>query len=366
MSLRRSHVLGNEERGKMLLGVNQTLTSYRTTTTTPKKETSKDKPLDRAPPPWHSVAFVACITALSLYQCVSAIHSLDKVAVLDTFTHRVFPEYVSLALLGWVRLAIAILIWVVFVSTVTSDGWIQTTRYRAKSKLQSGVPIVMKGSRTLFPFTAWCWILLGISFTSHALIALTVAYNDNNQGDLPSTPLWMLRAILLIWETTAPCAFLVSAVIRYVIWDMVLQGGPERTVQLKHPRNLMSHNMNSIFVVTEICLLGGLPVRLSEVYLGCLYGSLYIVIAWSLTRYWTSQGPHFLYFFLDTTLGYTTTISIAALTATLCLFYALLSVSLVALNQLTAMLPDNSSQLLLLCHIAFVLGVASLVCRFHD
>jgi hypothetical protein len=331
----------------------------------------KDKAvLNSALPPWHAVAFVVSVMTLCIHQCGSTVHSLDEVAVLSTFTKRVFPESISLAALGWIRLAIALSIWMVLVSTIMSEGWIQMTKYYPGSKLQSGIPIVMRGSRTLLPFTSWCWILLGISYTYNAAIALAVVY----QGEgwvlqcLQSTP-WILRTIVLTWETAAPCAFIVSSVIRYVIWDKVLKGGPERTVHLKRFNTLMSHNMNSVFVLTEIALLGGLPVRLSEIYVGALVGTAYVWMAWALSGYWAAKehGPHYIYFFLDTTLGYTTTIALMALMTALCLFYLLLSMASVGLNRMSQIssLGDDPGHLFIL-HLAFVLGISSLVCRFND
>lgn len=172
----------------------------------------------------------------------------------------------------------------------------------------------------------------------------------------------------MIWQTAAPSAFLVSSVIRYVIWPQVLKG-PGDTTALKHIRNKFSHNLNSVYVLSEIALLGGLPVRLSEMYLGPIYGCIYIWIAWSLTAFWTppKYGPHFLYFFLDTTMGYDTTIAIAGLTVALSMFYALLSSATVWLESLTDYyIFEDFPQFLLACHLAFVLGIASLVCRFRD
>lgn len=331
----------------------------------------KGKPiLEKATPPWHAVAFVCTVMTTCVHQCRTSVQSLDQVAVLETFTHRIFPQYVSLPMLGWIRAAIAASIWIVFYNTLTSDGWVQTTSYPSGSRLQSGVKIMMRGSRTLFPFTSWCWILLGVSFTFHAALALAVAYQGEDwvMHYLKACP-WFLRGILLTWETTAPCALLVSSVIRYAIWDKVKKG-PGNTVHLKHIRNIFSHNLNSVFVLTEVALLGGLPVRMSEMYLGPFLGSIYVWIAWSLTGFWVptkKHGPHYIYFFLDTTLGYKTTMALVALSATLCLFYVLLARAVEGLNLLAdVILLDDFPPLLLACHVTFVLGIASLVCRFND
>jgi hypothetical protein len=181
-------------------------------------------------------------------------------------------------------------------------------------------------------------MLLGTSFTIHGAMALAVAYQGEDwvRERVEVTP-WILRSILMLWQTTAPCAFLVSSVIRYVIWDQVKKGAGD-TKHLKHIHNVFCHNLNSIYVLAEVALLGGLPVRLSEMYLGPIYGCVYIWMAWSLTEFWTDKkyGPHYIYFFLDTTLpGYKSTVALAALTATLAFFYCLLSCVSVWLHHLT-------------------------------
>ena len=131
---------------------------------------------------------------------------------------------------------------------------------------------------------------------------------------------------------------------------------------------MMSHNMNSVFVLMEVALLGGLPVRMSEMYLGPLYGSSYVWMAWSLTNYWapTAFGPHFIYFFLDTTRGFASTVALMALTTILCLFYVMLASAKVGLDHMSQNFESEDSPGVWLCHLAFVLGIASLVIRYRD
>lgn len=329
----------------------------------------KDKAvLQHARPNWHSLTYVLSMTTFCSYQCYTAVDKIDEVAILETWTRRVFPSLLSLKALGWIRIAIAISIWATMYETVTSEGWIQTTVYNPRSRLQRGVQLHMKGVRTLFPFTSWCWILLGVSFSCHGGLALAVEYigEDFVLEFLQASP-WILRSLLLIWQTTAPCAFLVSSVIRYAIWDVVLNG-PGTTDGLKHFRNIMSHNANSVFVLAEVALLGGLPVRLSEMYLGPLYGSAYIWMAWSLTDFWAPKkcGPHFIYFFLDTTRGWSSTAALVALTSVVTLFHFILAVSKVGLDHISQYFESEDSLGRLVCHVAFVLGIASLVVRFRD
>lgn len=331
----------------------------------------KSKPaLAHARPPWHSLAFIAASVTICIHKCRSNIEKIDEVAVLETWTRRVFPSLLSLQAMGWIRICVALSIWITLAETVTSEGWVQTTNYKPGSKLQSNVKIVMKGRRTLFPFTSWSWILLGISYTSHGILALAVSHWGETYvlEKLHQMSPWILRIILFVWQTAAPSAFLVSTVIRYAIWDVVKKLGPGKTDGLKHPRNMMSHNMNSVFVLLEVALLGGLPVRTSEMYLGPLYGSAYVCIAWCLTSFWAAKefGPHFLYFFLDTTRGFASTLALMVLTTTLCLFYVLLAGAKVGLDHMTRYFESEDSPGLIALHVAFVLGIASLIIRYRD
>ena len=71
---------------------------------------AKDKPLlPSAPPPWHSVALITLLLALSLAHLPST-DSLDQVATQPIFCHTVFPEYLSLQQLAWVRWSMAAVI----------------------------------------------------------------------------------------------------------------------------------------------------------------------------------------------------------------------------------------------------------------
>jgi hypothetical protein len=148
----------------------------------------------------------------------------------------------------------------------------------------------MKGMKTLGPFTCWSWIMLGISFTLNGYISFRGATAPIlHQSSLNP---WLLRVALCLWEIAAPCTLLVSAVVRYAISPMVLaapNGGD--TSNLKNHRNMMMHNMNSIFAVTELALTGGLPIRLSEMCLLPLYGIVYVVFTWSISMKWNADEP---------------------------------------------------------------------------
>ena len=269
-------------------------------------------------PPWHAQVFIGTLFAISA-QNLPSVASLDEIATVDAITNRVFPDFFSLQSLGMIRLLIAVSIWVViFYVAVISNGWEIHTVYKPQTKLLKSV-IHMKGIRTLFPFTSWSWVLLGLSFSINGYIALSV-----DAGAEDKIEPWMLRAALILFEISSPFALLVSSVVRYAIWPAVLKSGKPH--KLDSFRNQMMHNMNAVYALSEMALLGGIPMMLSHIALPCFVGCCYVLFAWSAAHFLgkagTAPGPQYQYFFLDTTLGKTTTISLAVLLAILMTFFA--------------------------------------------
>ena len=89
----------------------------------------------------------------------------------------------------------------------------------------------------------------------------------------------------------------------------------------------MQHNINSVMTLTELCLLGGLPLEFSHTGMHLVFGCTYILFSWlncfNLTK---RVGPQYLYWFLDTTLGAGTTIALTVLvTVLVCSSFLLLS-----------------------------------------
>jgi len=158
-----------------------------------------------------------------------------------------------------------------------------------------------------------------------------------------------------------PSAMLVAFVVRYAIWPNMMEHGRgnDPTGPLKLPRVLILHNVNVLIVLTEISLLGGLPVRTSDFAVSALFGVVYVLFSWSVRNSWapTKHGPQFLYFFLDTTLGATTTFALLALLIVLMVFYGLFCGLHAALDHLGGGIA---------VHVLAVVLVASLVCRFRD
>jgi hypothetical protein len=165
-----------------------------------------------------------------------------------------------------------------------------------------------------------------------------------------------------IWEISAPCTLLVSSVIRYAIWPRVLAASRGNTATLKVGRVLMMHNMNSVYAVTELALMGGLPVRFSELSLLPLYGIIYVIFTWSVSMSWTDEpsttGPQFIYFFFDTTLpGLQPTLALLALLLVLLISFGIFC----ACEHVLAWLGSG-----LMAHLAFCIVVCASVLRFRD
>jgi hypothetical protein len=206
----------------------------------------------------------------------------------------------------------------------------------------------MTGFQTQLPFTSWSWNLLGVSFALNGTIAL------NSQNDISP---WLLRIALLVFEMAAPTALLVSFVIRYVIWPRALQQG--NMTQLKSPMVLIWHNANVVMLLTEVCLLGGIHVDATARYFSVapIFGTIYVFFTWYMIPRWSNEGPQFIYFFFDTTLGLTTSIALFMLLMVLMVFYGLFG----ALDHVLSNLQGG-----LIIHTLAVILVSSLVCRFRD
>lgn len=309
------------------------------------KTATQSAELTRAPPPWHTVAllggFIGVFAAI-----FPSLETIDEDATFETFTHRVSPDLVSVKQLGLIRCAFSLFIFSVsFKATFFYPGMTQVTSYLPKSKLKRNVLIRMTGVRTQLPFTSWSWNLLGVSFALNGIIAL------QSQDTSP----WLLRIALLVFEMAAPSALLVAFVIRYAIWPQVLQQGD--TTQLKSPIVLIWHNVNVIMVLMEVCLLGGMPIRARHVSVAPALGIVYVLFTWFMVPRWSNEGPQFIYFFLDTTLGSTTSIALLILMVVLIVFYGLFG----ALDYVLS----NWNEGFITRTLAATL-LSSLVCRFRD
>jgi len=126
-----------------------------------------------------------------------------------------------------------------------------------------------------------------------------------------------LRCALVLWELSAPFALLVSAVVRYAIWPVIVATG--RPHSLGSFKNQMQHNVNSVYVLSELALMGGPPLEFAHMSLPTLVGTIYILFTWFNCYFYAAPefGPQYIYWFMDPTLGKATTIALIALVGTL-------------------------------------------------
>ena len=224
------------------------------------------------------------------------------------------------------------------------------TSYVGASKLRQGV-LPFSGLRTQAPFTSWSWNMLGISFLLNGIIAYMAKASI-------AVPQYLLRAALLCWEIAAPNTVLVAFVVRYAIWPMVLKKTGD-TSNCRSWRALVWHNANVVMALFEMTLLGGLPVKFHHISLNALFGIAYVVFTWLMMYRWVpGEGPHFIYFFFDITLGKRASMVLFALLTTLVVFFALFAGA--------GLILDKIGHGMLLGHVTFMVIILCGVCRFRD
>jgi hypothetical protein len=291
-------------------------------------------------------------TALMVYWLPS-LESLDRVAAIETFTKRTFPELISIKQLAYIRLAFAAIIWLTSREFYFGPGVPLQTSYMPGTKLKTAI-IPLKAWRTLCTFTSVAWLILGMSFTLSGFIAL----NAEEAPQRISAPL--LRAAIIFWTASAPYTLLVAGIIRYVIWPQVLRDGGT-TEDLRCLRNRLMHNFNVLMAVSELALLGGIGIRLEDMVFGTLLGCLYTLFMWCMTNSWgvkKDDGPQYIYFFCDTTLpGLRPTQSLIGLMGVLSIFMVLFA----SAEKILGLLPGGLNT-----HLLFVIIVCGSVMRFRD
>jgi hypothetical protein len=294
--------------------------------------------LRAAPPSLLTVSLVVFFTCLWSYQFPSSA-VFDEIATVETFTHRLFPDIISVQQLGWIRLGISAIVWTSTIQVVMSGSELYPF-YLPGSKLVP-IRIPLTGLRTLCPVTSLWWCFLGASFTLSGYICLlqTSTNEENNNAMTSTVSAFTLRAAATLWTIAAPHTLFISAVVRYIIWP----------------------NMNAAAALAEVALLGGLPVRWTLFPVSGLAGAAYIVFSFSMSCSWVDvkvHGPQFLYFFCDTTLpGILPTVILMGFLGA---FYVLFGF-FVWIPLMLAALPDG-----LLTHVLFVLVLSSAVMRFRD
>lgn len=281
--------------------------------------------LKSAPPPFHTV--VVYVLAMSL--CVWALpsmESIDEHATIETFTTSVFgggPLSFPPIVLGVVRLFFAFTCMVTTVAKIRKGCEFKVVRLPG-SKLRGG-HVQMHAWKTQGFYTSWAWNLLGLSFLLGGTVPLLAA--AGREDVLQHHP-WILRAALISFEVAAPSAFLTSFIVAYALWPQAYRShGPEGTAGFKGWINLLQHDGNSAMVLAEVCLMGGLPVRLGHAAFAPLFAGAYQAFLWFMLHRWSpGHGPVVPYFFMDTTLGARTTVFMVVLLAVIGLFFALFAV----------------------------------------
>ena len=341
---------------------------------------TQQHPIQSGIPPWHSMAFIAALVAIAAPFLPSA-EDLDEFSSVETWTHRKFPDLVSLRTLAGIRLGTAfVTLGLTFYLACISPGWDVNPNYKAHSKLRPE-HVRLQGIGTLCPFTSWCWMILGVGFLTRGVVALAaclVEDGDDEKGlellgnniiDKAALERYvlqnklLLRITLVLWEMTGPLATLVSCVVKYGIWPQVLRCGKPHL--LANFRNQLQHNCNSIFSLLEVTMLGGVPIAFSHLSMATVLGAVYILFTWFMaTAYFGNKkvGPQYIYWFMDTTLEQTTTMALAALASTLTVFYALFSF------LIHAVLGGASSESApsLTTNVLFLIVGSYCVCRFKD
>ena len=241
-------------------------------------------------------------------------------------------------------------------------------------------------------FTQWSWNMLGLSFFFSGIISfLPQSYHHP----------YLLRAALVTFEIAAPSAILVSTVVTYILWpELHKKRGPSGTERFKVWNVLLQHNLNSIFVILEIAIIGNIPILLSHVVFPPIFGIFYVLFSWFMPNRWTvakknsvqrntnkntqqsmqttntkaekkerndeivNTGPQYVYFFLDTTLpGYQTTFFMLFLLCILIFFHAILVFSK---NLFLEDLVEIGNATNVFCRLAYFCCFSFLVCRFKD
>ncbi len=268
--------------------------------------------------------------------------------------------------MAYLRIGIAAIAIGLMIHLAIGPGWQLYPNYKPSSKLRR-VFLRLQGLGTLCPFTSWSWYLLAYGFLGRGVIALAASHIETAETPpewaiaLLESP-WLFRTTLIAWEISAPFAMLVSTVTKYVLWPAAIKGGKPHN--LAGFRNQLQHNCNSIWILLEATLLGGPPVKFSHISIAFATGAVYILFTWTMAVVYFGNrhiGPQYIYWFLDTTLGKTTTIAIVGLTVAMSTYFALFSLAVS-----TFLGGGDDTTLNLVKNVAFWVLGTHLVCKFKQ
>jgi len=324
------------------------------------------KPMS-APPPFSAIGVVLCVTVFSL-RGMPSWKEIDAVATVEAFTTPVLPSLLSTRSIGIIRCLIAcFMLGAITMRMLGPGSEIFQVPNPSKSKLKPW-KMRMCGILILATFTYWSFLLLGLYFLASGIICLISSFglldgNGDNEHLINSFLIpWLLRFSLLSFEISAPGAFLVSTVVRYGLWPAALKSrGPDGTILFRSFMGLVTHNVTVLFVLTEICFLGGTPVLMNHMAVGPVMVILYILFSWYMMNRWQpGTGPRFIYFFLDTTVPkYECAIALFVLVTVLMGFYIMVA-------QMYLLLESYLDDATVLPRILITVGLSSAVCRFRN
>mmetsp|Transcript_22607 Transcript_22607/g.34545 ORF Transcript_22607/g.34545 Transcript_22607/m.34545 type:complete len:245 (+) Transcript_22607:83-817(+) len=132
--------------------------------------------------------------------------------------------------------------------------------------------MTMNGVKQLCIFTNWAYTMLNLSFFLNAYLAL---YPSSSNG-------WLMRLGVVVFDCAVPSCMLVSSVTKYDdVWVNQVEWRQMFDSCTSPPSCKMRHNLNSMLVIGEVALLGGLPVRIQEITIFPLFAFCYVVFAWA-------------------------------------------------------------------------------------
>jgi len=313
-----------------------------------------------ARPPIEAVTFVAFMLTICLASLPTIFSSLDNIASVEILTTPRYSDVISKKSLGYIRLSIALFIFCVTLIRIF-DKQVKgvPTPYLQNSKLQQK-PIYLKGIRSQIMYTACSWNLLGLAFALNGIVTLLAAYNDDYDKEnlVPTYYKNLMRGGVIALTIASPSSMMVSTITRYVLWSQTKKKNSS-TSHFKSKRALLQHNANIIASLTEVLILGHVPLRIDYIPLPILYGTVYVLHSWNMIhRLVPTKEPQFVYFFLDTTLDKKIVMLVlVSLLCTCALFHCLFT-------GITALIEYLDGGIL--CNALLVICLSSCVCRFRD
>jgi hypothetical protein len=313
-----------------------------------------------AHPPIEAVTFVALLLTICLAFLPSIISSLDRIASVEILTTPRYSDVISKKSLAYIRLSIASFMFCVTLTRVLKKGsngvatpYLETSKLRRK-------PIILEGIRSQVMYTAWSWNLLGLAFALNGIVTLLAAYNDDYGKEVFVSAFYknLMRFGVIALTISSAASMMVSTITRYVLWSRAKKSN-STTAHFKTKTALLQHNANIILSLTEVFILGHVPMRIEYITLPILYGTVYVLHTWNMThRLMPNKEPQFLYFFFDTTLDKKIVVFVLFSLICICVFFHCLYTGIAILIEY---LEGG-----ILCNILLVICISSCFCRFRD